>query len=100
MRKHIECHYKDGALVFCTTDNYPFQTASKILDAFKVIGLVSAVREKSNNLFGVVGKLYVNYDPFIKQENKWNDMVSQLVHTKDMLENNLKSISEDQVSSF
>jgi hypothetical protein len=100
MRKHIECHYKDGALVFCTTDNYPFQTASKILDAFKVIGLVSAVREKSNNLFAVVGKLHVNYDPFIKQENKWNDMVSQLVHTKDMLENNLKSISEDQVSSF
>lgn len=103
MKKHIECHYKDGALVFCTTENYPYQTASKILDIFNVLGLVSAVREKSNNLFNVVGKLHVNYDPFLKQENKWNDLLLQLVRTKSMLENNLTSLSEDpkdQISSF
>lgn len=103
MKKHIECHYKDGALVFCTTENYSYQTASKILDIFNVLGLVSAVREKSNNLFNVVGKLHVNYDPFLKQENKWNDLLLQLVRTKSMLENNLTSLSEDpkdQISSF
>ncbi|WP_215233328.1 hypothetical protein [Dyadobacter linearis] len=90
--KNIECHYKDGSLVFCTTNSYTYATAHKILDVFNFLGLVSRIRLKSGQSFNVVGRLPVNYDPFIPDQGKWNDVVSQLVETKQALEKEVCSI--------
>ncbi|TLV03109.1 hypothetical protein [Dyadobacter luticola] len=89
--KNIECYYKDGSLIFCTTQEYPYNTANKILNVFNLLGLNSTVREKSQDQFNVVGHLQVNYDPFIHQEKKWKDVIFQLKRTKDLLETKMKS---------
>ncbi|KAA0993117.1 hypothetical protein [Dyadobacter aurulentus] len=90
--KNIECHYKDGSLVFCTTHCYPYAKAHKILDVFNVMGLVSRIRLKSGQSFNVIGRLPVNYDPFIPDQGKWTDVVSRLVETKQALENEVQAI--------
>ncbi|WP_026631535.1 hypothetical protein [Dyadobacter alkalitolerans] len=91
MKNHIECHYKDGALVFCTTHSYSYTTAHQILDVFNVLGLVSKLRVKSSDLFSVVGRLHVNYDPFQNDPGKWSEVVSELVRNKTFLEEKLES---------
>ncbi|MCF2490954.1 hypothetical protein [Dyadobacter sp. CY347] len=91
MKNHIECHYKDGALVFCTTHSYSYNTAHEILNVFNVLGLVSKLRVKPANLFGVVGRLHVDYDPFHNDPGKWNEVVSELVRNKTFLEERICS---------
>ncbi|MCF0051944.1 hypothetical protein MUK70_09140 [Dyadobacter chenwenxiniae] len=91
MKNHIECHYKDGALVFCTTHGYSYSRAHEILDVFNVLGLVSKLRNKSSDLFWVVGRLHVDYDPFQHEPEKWNQVVSELVRNKTFLEEKLEA---------
>ena len=90
MKNNIKCHYKDGALIFCTTQSYNYDTAHEILHEFNVLGLVSRLLVKSANLFSVVGRLHVNYDPFDHEPGKWNDVVSELVKNKSILEKQLQ----------
>jgi len=91
MKNHIECHYKDGALVFCTTHSYSYSKANEILDVFNLLGLVSKMRVKSANMFGVVGRLHVDYDPFHNEPEKWSLVVSELVRNKTFLEEKLEA---------
>lgn len=91
MKNHIECHYKDGALVFCTTHNYSRKTAAEILDVFNVLGLVSEIRDKPSNQFGVIGRLKVDYDPFQGEPGKWSDLISELTRNKSFLEERLEA---------
>ncbi|MCF0040655.1 hypothetical protein [Dyadobacter fanqingshengii] len=91
MKSHIMCHYKDGALVFCTTNSYSYSKAHEILDVFNLLGLVSKLRVKSSNLFGVVGRLHVDYDPFQHEPGKWSEVVSELVRNKTFLEEKLEA---------
>lgn len=93
MKSNIECHYKDGALVFCTTHSYSYSTAHEILNVFNVLGLVSKLRTKSSDLFSVVGRLHVDYDPFQNKPEKWGEVVSKLVKNKAFLENRLQSFN-------
>jgi len=89
--RNIECHYKDGSLVFCTTHAYNYQIAHKILNEFTVMGLVATVRGKSGGLFNVIGRLPVNYDPFINNVNKWNEVILELKRTKETLEQKVQA---------
>ncbi|NIJ53987.1 hypothetical protein [Dyadobacter arcticus] len=84
--KNIECHYKDGSLIFCTTHSYNYTTAHKILDVFNVQGLISVMRKKSGDSFLIIGSLPVNYDPFNNHNNDWNAVISELKRTKETLE--------------
>jgi hypothetical protein len=90
--KSIECHYKDGSLVFCTTKSYPYAAAHKILDAFNVLGLTSKMRVKADESFNVVGRLPVDYDPFAENHDNWDQVVSTLVHTKRELETQVQAL--------
>ncbi|MCE6990021.1 hypothetical protein [Dyadobacter sp. CY323] len=90
--RNIECHYNDGSLVFCTTQDYTITNAHKILNIFHVAGLVSTIREKSNDLFNVVGQLPVDYDPFGTNSDKWSEVVSELTKTKEVLEQEVKAV--------
>lgn len=93
MKSNIECHYKDGALVFCTTHSYTYSTAHEILDVFNVLGLVSKMRVRSTDLFSVVGRLHVDYDPFQHKPEQWSEVVSELVKNKTFLEKRLQTFS-------
>jgi hypothetical protein len=90
--KNIECHYKDGSLIFCTKHGYTYPNAHRILDIFNINGLISTVREKPDHLFNVVGRLPVNYDPFSNHSKKWNYVVSELKRTKATLEEDIRGI--------
>ncbi|QRQ99933.1 hypothetical protein [Dyadobacter sandarakinus] len=90
MKKSVKCYYKDGSLIFITTSSYPYPTAHKIRGVFNVLGLVSSVSKKSNDLFDVVGRLYVNYDPFNSHAAKWEDVIIKLSRMKATLEDKLR----------
>lgn len=90
MKKHIICHYKNGALLFCTVDCFKPKTAHKILDIFNTQGLISMLEPKTNNLFLVVGRIHVDYDPFVNGNSKWGELLSQMTNTKQVLEDKLK----------
>ncbi|KQS28119.1 hypothetical protein ASG33_17180 [Dyadobacter sp. Leaf189] len=90
--KNIECHYKDGSLVFSTTKSYSYATAHEVLDAFNLVGLNSRIRLKSGESFNVIGRLHVNYDPFKVNHGNWNEVVSALMHTKRELESRVQAL--------
>ena len=93
MKHNIACHYKDGALIFCTTHDYSYNEAHEVLNVFNVLGLVSRLRVKSNDIFTVVGRLNVGYDPFHNEPGKWTEVMSQLVKNKSILEKQLEAIN-------
>ena len=90
MKKHIICHYKNGSLLFCTTEVFQLTAAHEILNIFNDQGLTSLLEQKAKNLFHVVGRMYVDYDPFVNGNNKWGELLSQMSCTKNVLEDKLK----------
>jgi len=90
MKKHIICHYKNGALLFCTVGAYPPDVASTIAKIFSQQELVSAVEPRAKNLFRVVGRANLNYDPFESSSIKWGDLLSKMTNTLEILEDGLK----------
>ncbi|WP_221391663.1 hypothetical protein [Dyadobacter sp. NIV53] len=99
MKKHIICHYKNGSLLFCTTEGFQPKTAHQILDIFNHQGLTSLLEPKAKNLFQVVGRMFVDYDPFADGTSKWRKVISQMTCTKDALENKLKPFLGEVLST-
>lgn len=90
MKKHVICHYKNGALLFCTIGAYPAEVASIIAKIFSQQELISAVEPRAKNLFRVVGRANMHYDPFESNDIKWEDLLSKMTNTLEVLEDELK----------
>ena len=96
MKKHINCHYKNGSLLFCTNDTFPPGVAGIILDIFNQQGLLSILELKAKGCYKVVGKMNVNYDPFEKDHVAWSEVVSKMTITMEVLEAKLKPLFTDR----
>ena len=93
MKKHIVCHYKNGALLFCTNESFPPGIAKIVLDIFNQQGLVSLLEQENRNFFKVVGKVNLNYDPFASSSTtKWDDVISKMSITLGILEERVKPL--------
>ena len=99
MKKHIICHYKNGALLFCTIGAYPPDVANTISKIFSQQELVSAVEPRAKNLFRVIGRANVNYDPFENSSIQWGDLLSKMTDTLEVLEDKLKPYLVNELAS-
>jgi len=97
MKKHINCHYKNGSLLFCTNDTFPPGVAGIVLDIFNQQGLISSLEPKTKGCYKIVGKMNVNYDPFEKDHVEWAEVVSKMTITLDVLEGKLKPLFSERV---
>ena len=99
MKKHIICNYKNGALLFCTTAAFKLDAANEILEVFNEQGLVSLLEPNAKNVFHIIGRIHVNYDPFVKGNDKWEDVLSRMTSTIDILEAKLKAFLDDGLTN-
>lgn len=64
--------------------------AHEILEVFNEQGLISVLEPRAKNVFHIIGRIHVDYDPFVKSDDKWEDVLSQMTLTKEILEDKLK----------
>jgi len=76
--------------LFCTSEAFPKEVANTILRLFNQEELVSIVEPRPKNLFGVVGKINVNYDPFDQSSMQWGDLLAKMTYTLDVLEDKIR----------
>ena len=99
MKKQVVCHYKNGSLLFCTTGGYTKEHACQIMEVFASQKLTSAMQPVGNNLFRIIGRLNVHYDPFGKSDVKWDDVLSTMNSTINGLEENMKGFFQNNTRS-
>jgi c-di-GMP-related signal transduction protein len=90
MKKRVICHYKNGALLFRTIGSFERNRACEIMELFIKRNLVSALKPRGNNLYQVVGRLNVCYDPFEKTSIKWEEVLQKMNTTKQQLDKDLQ----------
>lgn len=89
MKRQVVCHYKNGSLLFCTVGSYKREKACQILEVFTSQKLTSAVQPVGDDLFRIVGRLNLHYDPFIDSDIKWNDVLLKMNSIMSYLEENI-----------
>jgi len=99
MKKHIICNYKNGALLFCTTEAFKLDAANEILEVFNEQGLVSLLEPNAKNVFHIIGRIHVNYDPFVKGNDKWEDVLTRMTSIIEILEAKLKAYLDDHFTN-
>lgn len=92
MKKLVECQYKNGSLVFGTVEGYTEVKASQIKEIFTKQKLLTEIKPMGNKLFTIVGRLNVHYDPFVTGEVKWDEVVTKMVVTKNILQQKLETL--------
>ena len=89
MKKHIVCNYKNGALLFCTSDVFETKKAFEILEVFNRQHLRSVCEPDGVNRFRIVGKMNLYYDPFVLGAMTWAEVLAKMTVTMDALEKEL-----------
>ena len=97
MKKHITCHYKNRALLFCTIEAFQHETAHKILNIFNAHGLTSILEQNSKSFFQIIGRMHVDYDPFVNGTQEWEEVLAQMKCTKNELEDILKPFLDESL---
>ena len=95
----MTCHYKNGALLFCTIDSFERDRACEIMELFIRRGLASALRPKDNNRYQVVGRLNLYYDPFARTSIKWGEVLERMNLIMQLLENDLMPFVVNNLNS-
>ncbi len=98
MKKLVVCQYKNGSLLFGTVEGYTEVKASQIQEIFKKEKLITELRSVDQKLFTVIGKLQMDYDPFVSGVVEWDEVVSQMIKTKNHLQESLERLNlQEQV---
>jgi hypothetical protein len=92
MKKRINCHYKNGSLLFCTAKGYTRDRACQIMEVFTSQKLTAVMQPLEGNMFRIVGRLNTHYDPFLSNSTKWDDLLAAMHTTMDILEENIKTL--------